>query len=418
MEIISCLDLNTLNKPSQPVIWKAVPQKRTPAARTAAYKPAYKPVSVVRMPVVRVAAKPAKKQSVAENLDKACAVAGKSLQKFSKTLGISLLHSWKTLASVALLALLACSLAVGGFAGYDYIIDMPQAASLSINLENESAIISEAMNSFVQPQTDDFTEDGTVSLSDEGFSLIPEPVTFSEYKVMSGDTISSISLKFGLRNISTLIAVNNISNVRKLQAGQKLKVPSMDGILYTVQQGDSLDGIAAKYKVPLEDLLDVNDLESSVLAKGTSLFIPGAALDNSTLKQALGELFKLPLASGYRITSEFGSRADPFTGVASNHTGIDLAIAQGTPIKAAMSGKVATVGWTNVYGNYVIVTHSNGYQTLYAHMQKYTVKSGQYVDQGTQIGLVGSTGYSTGPHLHFSVYKNGSLVNPRTILSF
>ncbi len=414
MEIISCLDLNTLNKPTAPVTWKAVPPTHTSAARTKAYRP----LPAVRMPAARFTDKAKKKQSFAENLDQACAVAGKSFLRLSKNLGIFLRNSWKTLGTVALLAVLACSLAVGGFVGYDYIIDMPQAASLSINLENESAIISEAMNSFVQPQTDDFTEDGTLSLSDEAFSLIPEPVTFSEYKVKSGDTISSISLKFGLRNISTLIAVNNISNVRKLQAGQKLKVPNMDGILYTVQQGDSLDSIAAKYRIPLEDLLDVNDLESSVLAKGSSLFIPGAALDNSTLKQALGELFKLPLASGYRITSEFGSRADPFTGVASNHTGIDLAIAQGTPIKAAMSGKVATVGWTNVYGNYVIITHSNGYQTLYAHMQKYTVKSGQYVDQGTQIGLVGSTGYSTGPHLHFSVYKNGSLVNPRTILSF
>ena len=76
----------------------------------------------------------------------------------------------------------------------------------------------------------------------------------------------------------------------------------------------------------------------------------------------------------------------------------------------------ATAGWNNVYGNYVIISHGNGYQTLYAHMQNYTVKAGQTVNQGERIGYVGSTGYSTGPHLHFTVYKNGKLIDPSTVL--
>ena len=134
-------------------------------------------------------------------------------------------------------------------------------------------------------------------------------------------------------------------------------------------------------------------------------------------QKAMGELFIWPLSGGYRISSRFGPRLDPFTGVPSSHTGIDLAITQGTPIKAAMSGKIAVVGYTNVYGNYVIIDHENGYQTLYAHMQKPApVKKGQRVAQGTKIGLVGNTGYSTGPHLHFTVYKNGKLIDPETVL--
>ena len=93
-----------------------------------------------------------------------------------------------------------------------------------------------------------------------------------------------------------------------------------------------------------------------------------------------------------------------------------MAIATGTPILATMDGKIATAGWNNVYGNYVIITHDNGYQTLYAHMQKYIVATGQKVTQGATIGYVGSTGYSTGPHLHFSVYKNSKTIDPMTVL--
>ena len=81
-----------------------------------------------------------------------------------------------------------------------------------------------------------------------------------------------------------------------------------------------------------------------------------------------------------------------------------------------MSGTVVYSGWSNVFGNYVIINHGNGYQSLYGHMAKITVKKGQSVDQTSKIGLVGSTGYSTGPHLHFTVYKNGKLVDPLSLL--
>ena len=93
-----------------------------------------------------------------------------------------------------------------------------------------------------------------------------------------------------------------------------------------------------------------------------------------------------------------------------------MACPTGTPIYAAMSGKVIHAGWSNIFGNYIIVDHGNGYQTLYGHMSKILARNGQRVSQGTRIGLVGSTGYSTGPHLHFTVYKNGKLVDPLTLL--
>ena len=98
------------------------------------------------------------------------------------------------------------------------------------------------------------------------------------------------------------------------------------------------------------------------------------------------------------------------------HYGVDFGVKKNTPIGAAMSGKVVYVGYSNIFGNYVIINHGNGYQTLYGHMTKALCHNGQQVSQGTRIGLVGSTGYSTGPHLHFTVYKNGSLVDPLSLL--
>ncbi|MBR1714830.1 MAG: M23 family metallopeptidase [Treponema sp.] len=266
-----------------------------------------------------------------------------------------------------------------------------------------------------------FDNDGNLILENgeaaplETYTVV-EPVTFSTYKVRSGETIESITSKFGLRTISTLIALNDIKNVRSIKAGQKLTVPSMDGIFHSVVSGDSLLSLSVKYHIPMEDILDVNDISSSILSIGQKIFIPGAKLDIETLRDAMGETFKSPISVRWRLTSHFGPRKDPISGLASNHTGIDMACPKGTPIKAAMSGSVLKAGWSNIYGNYVVIKHPSGYQTLYGHMTRYSVKQGQSVDQGTCIGYVGSTGYSTGPHLHFTVYKNGKRIDPLPLI--
>lgn len=281
--------------------------------------------------------------------------------------------------------------------------------------------LDKVMSSFAMTGNADYNDNGDI-LDGNGKSagisagLFKKPVVFSSYKVRPGDTISGITRKFGLTNLSTVIAVNDIDNARALYTGQKLRIPSMDGLICTVKQGNSLAGLSARYNVPLEDLLDVNDLDSQTIHAGQQLFIPGAKMDSSKLHEALGDMFKIPLAVSYRISSRFGWRSDPFTGVRSYHTGIDMACPQGTPIYAAMGGKVLTAGWSNVFGNYVIINHPNGYQTLYGHMSKILARKGQPVAQGTRIGLVGTTGYSTGPHLHFTVYKAGQLVDPFTVL--
>ena len=284
----------------------------------------------------------------------------------------------------------------------------------SVDIEN----LNRLMASFALEGTADYDETGNILDADTVVNSykFTQPVTYQIYKVKAGDTISGIAKKFGLTNISTLISVNDIGNVRQLASGQKLKIPSIDGIIYTVKKGDSLSSITSKHKVSLEQLLDVNELTSETLTAGQQLFLPGAAMDAAALKNAMGELFRIPISAKFRWTSPFGYRIDPISGVRSFHTGTDMACPTGTPILAAMSGKVVKTGQTRVYGNYVILDHGNGYQTVYMHMSKIIASKGQWVSQGTRIGLVGSTGYSTGPHLHFTVYKNGKLVDPMTVL--
>ena len=261
-----------------------------------------------------------------------------------------------------------------------------------------------------------FASDGTLLASSVGAGEVTGSVSFQQYTVRPGDTISGICLKFGLSNISTLIQVNGIKNVRSIWSGQRLKVPSMDGIIHTVAQGETLAAIATRYGATVEELLDTNDLASESLQVGQELFVPGARLDQESLRRAMGEVFAHPIKDKYRLTSHFGPRIDPISGRKSSHTGTDFACPTGTPIYASMSGKVAYTGFSSIYGNYVILNHHDGYQTLYAHMSKIIAKKGSYVAQGDRIGLVGSTGYSTGPHLHFTVYKDSKLVDPMTLL--
>ncbi|MBR5933893.1 MAG: M23 family metallopeptidase [Treponema sp.] len=282
--------------------------------------------------------------------------------------------------------------------------------------ESEYDILNREMARLALNTGADIGEDGSISGSVVKYSF-KEPVTFTDYTVKAGDTISGISLKFHLNNISTIIAVNNIDNVRSLNAGKKLVIPSVDGLYYKVQSSDTIQGLAKKFSIPVEDILDTNDLTSDVLTVGKNLFIPGAKLDKAVLRRAMGDTFTCPLKiNTWRLTSRCGYRSDPFTGVKQYHPGIDMATSSGTPIFAALSGKVVACGWSNIYGNYVIIDHQNGYQTLYGHMSKKLCTLNQEVNTSTRIGLVGSTGYSTGPHLHFTVYKNGKVVDPLTLI--
>jgi len=264
-----------------------------------------------------------------------------------------------------------------------------------------------------------FAETGAVFEAAEASGDLPpldlaETFKFERYVVRKGDTVSSIAAKRSL-SLGSIIAANRISNVKSVRVGMELRIPNMDGIPYVVRKGDSLLRIASSWGIPVEAILDANDLESATIHAGTTLFLPGARMNNEDLRMALGDLFAYPVSG--RLTSGFGWRDDPFTGARRFHAGIDLAAPMGTPIRAAMAGRVSSVGVNAVYGKYVIVTHSGGYQTWYAHLNDYATVKGKQVAQGERIGLLGNTGYSTGPHLHFSIFKNGRAVDPLRFLS-
>jgi murein DD-endopeptidase MepM/ murein hydrolase activator NlpD len=241
-----------------------------------------------------------------------------------------------------------------------------------------------------------------------------ETFKWSHYRVQKGDSVSKIAARFGI-SMDAVIASNEIRNARLLREGETLRIRNIDGIPHTVKKGDKHKKISKTYNVPLEIILDVNDIRTDTITEGEIFFIPGARMAPEALKLSLGELFIYPVRK--IITSYYGWREDPFTGQQTFHSGIDLRGNTGAAVKAAMDGTVSVVGNSRVYGNYIILSHTGNYQTLYAHLSASSVKQGERVIQGNKIGEVGNTGLSTGSHLHFSVFKNGKAVNPLDLLN-
>lgn len=245
-------------------------------------------------------------------------------------------------------------------------------------------------------------------------AVFDEELTYFSYRIKKGDMIGVIAEKYDITQ-DTLLSVNNIRSSRTIQIGQYIKIPSMSGILYTVKStGETPETIAKKYSVDVQKIAVVNELQQNTSLKaGASLFVPDAKLDWVTRQEINGDLFRKPIHGSFRYSSYYGWRQNPFDASRRTyHSGVDMACPMGTNIYAALEGTVTTAGWSDVYGNYVIITHHSGYKTLYGHMSKIVAKKGQYVTQNTIIGKVGSTGQSTGPHCHFQVYKNGQTVNP------
>ena len=239
-----------------------------------------------------------------------------------------------------------------------------------------------------------------------------EYFSWESYTVKRGDSVSSIAVNHGL-SMDAVIASNNLSNAHMLVIGQVLRIPNMNGIPYVVKKGDTLSKISQSYGIPLDVLVDVNNIQRDLILPGQNIFLPGAKMPASDFSLALGTRFLSPLrGTGAKMSSSFGWRDDPFGSGRRFHEAVDMAISAGTPVKAASGGSVSFVGNSPVYGKYIILDHNESFQTLYAHLSVCSVKQGDKVEQGAKIGEVGSTGLSTGPHLHFAIYKNGHAVNP------
>lgn len=241
---------------------------------------------------------------------------------------------------------------------------------------------------------------------------IPEKKT---YIVKQGDTLSEIAEANGM-GLSVLLANNPGVSANNLKVGQKLTVLTGNGIFYKVSKGDSLNKIAELFKVKPEDIKEINKLESDVVQIGDVLYIKdpnvtrylGTRSPNADNRSSLGFIMPIKYTG---LTSPQGNRFHPVLKRYIYHAGADLR-AHFIPLYASKGGKVTFAGTMSGYGKIIIIQHSGGYETRYAHLDKIGVRKGQYVKTGELIGKTGQSGRVTGPHLHFELRKNGKALNP------
>lgn len=243
------------------------------------------------------------------------------------------------------------------------------------------------------------------------------------HTIVKGDTLWDIARKYGT-DVDTIVAANKLTRENQISVGQTLKILTVPGVLHKVAGGETVWTIALKYKVDKDKILAANrlDPENPALTAGQELIVPGAkpprpatylasrggtsSRGTSSAKSISG--FMWPFRG--RITSGFGMRWGRM------HTGLDIAGAYGSPIVAAKAGTVIFNGWKGGYGYTVMIDHGGGVTTLYGHNSKNLVQVGEHVDQGQTIALIGSSGQSTGPHVHFEIRVNGWPQDPRPSL--
>ncbi len=242
------------------------------------------------------------------------------------------------------------------------------------------------------------------------------------YEVREGDTIFSVAGEWGISE-NTILWANDLSSSSKLKTGQTLKILPVSGVSHKVAGGDTIYSVAKKYQANAQAIIDFpfNDIgDDFQLLGGQVLIVPDGAPPQApapvpTQYLAPSQLPIESLGSAQFIWPAAGQIAQYFSWY---HPAIDISNLSGGPIHAADSGTVVVAGWpdNSGYGNRVIIDHGNGFTTLYGHLSAIYVSVGQKVSKGDVIGMMGSTGRSTGTHLHIEIRKNGTALNPLSLL--
>lgn len=317
-----------------------------------------------------------------------------------------------------------------------------QAQSVKLGIQDEQKTIENSFSGMVTPLNELNSVSNTISRNSTLHTIIPNrprPKTQS-YIVAAGDSVFEIASKFNITPETVLWANYDQlkDNPHAIYVGMELLIPPTNGVLYKWQENDTIESVANRFDVNPSNILEWPgnniDLVDQQIEPGTLVMVPGGHREFQqwiipTIPRGRAGVSRAVYGSGACAGGYDGLYGDgSFIWPADNHTlsgndywsghlAIDIAAGEGARIYAADSGVVVFAGWaTGGYGNTVIIDHGNGYQTLYGHLSSVNVRCGQSVTKGSVIGYAGSTGNSTGPHLHFEVRYQGGFVNPWYVL--
>ena len=230
----------------------------------------------------------------------------------------------------------------------------------------------------------------------------------SIYIARSGDSLASIAKMYNV-SVNTILWANNMERGTKLSVGQSLVILPVSGVEYAVKKGDTIEGIAKKFKGDPDEMRAYNGFTlGEVLTVGAMIIIPDGAMPSAPVPKTKPATAKLHGANGPSIEGYYHSPLASYRRTQGLHgyNGVDLAEYLGAPVMASAEGNIVVArqgGNNGGYGNYIVIQHANGTQTLYGHLLSIVVTQGDHVTQGQTIGYLGNTGRSTGPHLHFEV---------------
>ncbi len=229
------------------------------------------------------------------------------------------------------------------------------------------------------------------------------------YTAQKGDDLFGMAARLALP-YETLATLNGMNRARQFTAGEVLLVPSFHGLFIPEKSRNDMDILLAN-RNPESETIEIPISLKIGNETRKFIFLAGKRFNNTERAFFLSAGFRLPLPNA-RVSSAYGIRQSPIDGITRKHQGVDLAAPSGTEVIAARAGVVTEAAWDNALGNYLVIDHAGGIKTVYGHLLRFLVVLNQSVLSGTIIGEVGSTGMSTGPHLHFEIQLDGATRDP------
>lgn len=293
--------------------------------------------------------------------------------------------------------------------GFNEEIDNSLLKTIDLDIKNVDLSNENSFGLDIIPVTIDMSLDNNDVFELDG----DENNDIFEYEVVSGDNISSIADKFNI-SADTILWANDLNKKSSIKVGQKLVILPVSGISYKVKNGDTISGLSTRFGVTEKDIIAFNKTDGDKLIIGENIIIPGGKINSQITQKSKNGVNNDKNQSNNNQKSTSNNSIGmirPINGIKTQgihgNNAIDFGANIGTPVYSAMGGVVTLVrggnAWNGGYGNYVVIKHNNGVQTLYAHLSDIFVDKGQSVERGEVVANSGNTGRSTGPHLHFEV---------------